>query len=119
MTWIGTIQDNSLSEFTGPPHMLKYSVMTAESQHVIALIPGLGNGELLLILFIILLLFGAKKLPELARGLGKSMREFKKATSDIEEDFRSAMDEKSERPAAPKSPPPPAAPPTAPKTTES
>jgi len=38
-----------------------------------------GMGELLVILFIILLLFGAKKLPEIARALGESLKEFKKA----------------------------------------
>ena len=41
---------------------------------------GLGSQELMIILLISLLLFGAQKLPELARGLGKSVKEFKKAT---------------------------------------
>ena len=55
----------------------------------------LGFGEILVILFIILLLFGAKKLPELARGLGQGMREFKKATTEIQDELTSAakMDE--------------------------
>jgi sec-independent protein translocase protein TatA len=57
-----------------------------------AFIQGIGGPELLIILVIILLLFGAKKLPELARGLGKSMKEFKNATQDIQEDFQEAMD---------------------------
>lgn len=45
----------------------------------LAIIPGMqGQGEVLLIIFIVLLLFGAKKLPELSRSLGKSLGEFKK-----------------------------------------
>jgi len=43
---------------------------------------GLGYQELMIILVIVLLLFGAQKLPELARGLGKSMSEFKKGQAD-------------------------------------
>ena len=43
---------------------------------------GLGTGEILIILFVILLLFGAKKLPELAKGLGKGVKEFKKAQNE-------------------------------------
>jgi len=48
---------------------------------------GLGGQELLLILFVVLLFFGPSKLPELARGLGKGMREFKKAQADLEHEF--------------------------------
>jgi len=44
-----------------------------------------GMGELLVILFIILLLFGAKKLPEIARALGESLKEFKKAGRDLKD----------------------------------
>lgn len=47
---------------------------------------GLGGAELLLILAIVVLLFGAKKLPELAKGLGKSVKEFKKASAEEDED---------------------------------
>ncbi len=42
--------------------------------------------ELLIVLFIIVLLFGAKKLPELAKGLGKGIREFKKATNEDDDE---------------------------------
>jgi sec-independent protein translocase protein TatA len=45
---------------------------------------GLGYQELMIILVIVLLLFGAQKLPELARGLGKSVSEFKRAQSEDE-----------------------------------
>lgn len=49
----------------------------------IAFIPGMqGVPEILLIIFVILLLFGSKKLPELARSLGKSLNEFKKGQSE-------------------------------------
>lgn len=44
----------------------------------------LGWQEILLILLIVLLLFGARKIPELARSLGKGVREFKKGLQDIE-----------------------------------
>jgi sec-independent protein translocase protein TatA len=46
---------------------------------------GLGSQELILILVIALLLFGANKLPELARSLGLSVREFKKAMKEVED----------------------------------
>jgi sec-independent protein translocase protein TatA len=65
--------------------------MTSET-FIWGFLPGIGGPELIIILFIVLLLFGAKKLPELAKGLGRSMKEFKKAATDVEEDFREAMD---------------------------
>ena len=54
---------------------------------------GLGGGEIVLILFIILLLFGAKKLPELAKGLGKGINEFKKASKDIKDEVEQTIDD--------------------------
>ncbi len=48
----------------------------------------IGMGELLIILFVILILFGAKKIPDLAQGLGKGLREFKKAVKDVEDDIK-------------------------------
>ncbi|MEI6862428.1 MAG: twin-arginine translocase TatA/TatE family subunit [Verrucomicrobiota bacterium] len=47
---------------------------------------GLGGGELMVIGAIVLLLFGGSKLPSLARGLGQSVKEFKKATKESSED---------------------------------
>lgn len=61
-----------------------------------AFIQGLGGPELLIIFFVVLLLFGAKRLPELARGMGKAIHEFKKASSDIENDLKRAIDKKPE-----------------------
>lgn len=55
-------------------------------------IAGLGTTELIIILVIILLLFGGAKLPSLAKGLGQSVKEFKKAAKDSSED-----DEKPEK----------------------
>ena len=53
---------------------------------------GLGPTEIVVILLVILLLFGAKKLPEFARGLGKGIKEFKKASSDIKDEVNNTED---------------------------
>lgn len=53
----------------------------------------LGWGEIVLILVVVLLLFGAKKLPELAKGLGQGIKEFKKATRDVQEDLQRAIED--------------------------
>jgi sec-independent protein translocase protein TatA len=53
----------------------------------------LGGQEMIIIFLIVLLLFGAKKLPELARGVGKSMGEFKKAREDFEKEITRSEDE--------------------------
>ena len=53
----------------------------------------LGAGEIILIVLIILLLFGAKKIPELAQGLGKGMKEFKKSLKDVEEEIKKTDDD--------------------------
>ncbi len=55
-----------------------------------------GGPELLFIFFIVLLLFGAKKLPELARGLGKSLGEFKKAKDEFEREVHKSTAETGE-----------------------
>jgi sec-independent protein translocase protein TatA len=56
----------------------------------LAFIGSLGGQEIMLIFLVVLLLFGAKKLPELARGIGKSMGEFKKARDDFEKEITRA-----------------------------
>ena len=69
---------------------------------------GLGGGELVLVMVVILVLFGAKKIPEFAKGLGQGISEFKKASSEVTNEINSAMEQ---QPAAPKpTPPAPAAP---------
>lgn len=52
-----------------------------------------GMGELIVILLIILLLFGATKLPEIARALGKSIKEFRKAGKEIKDDIEEVTKE--------------------------
>ncbi len=54
----------------------------------------LGAGELLIILLVVLILFGSKKIPDLAQGIGKVMREFKKALNDVEDDIKNAGEKK-------------------------
>jgi len=49
-----------------------------------------GWSEILIIMLVLLLLFGAKKIPELAQGIGKGMREFKKALHDVEDEIKSS-----------------------------
>jgi len=44
---------------------------------------GIGTGELLVILVVVVLLFGAKRIPEIAKGLGRAAHEFKKAKNDL------------------------------------
>jgi len=52
---------------------------------------GLGTPEIILIALVFLVLFGSKKIPELMQGLGKGMKEFKKATSDIHQDINNEV----------------------------
>jgi TatA/E family protein of Tat protein translocase len=101
--------------------------------HPLAFIDGIGGPELLLLMVVVLMLFGSDKLPELARGMGKSIREFKKAAAGVEEEIRQALEEPPEaKPTPPaakpadtvsapppeaKFPPYPPAPPSTPPTT--
>jgi sec-independent protein translocase protein TatA len=63
-----------------------------------------GGWEIVLILAVVLILFGAKKLPELAKGLGTGIKEFKKATREVTDEIQNAGTE-TPAPPAPKLPP--------------
>lgn len=53
----------------------------------------ISGQEIVMIFVVFLLLFGAKSVPDLAKGLGKGLREFKKATEDIKKEFRESTSE--------------------------
>jgi sec-independent protein translocase protein TatA len=55
---------------------------------------GLGGSEMFLIVLILLLFFGGKRIPELAKGLGKGIKEFKDASKGIDEDDKKSEDKK-------------------------
>lgn len=66
---------------------------------------GIGGWEVILILAVVLILFGAKKLPELAKGLGSGIKEFKKASREVTEEIQNAaIDTPPAKPAAPAPP---------------
>jgi sec-independent protein translocase protein TatA len=60
-----------------------------------------GGWEIVLILAVVLILFGAKKLPELAKGLGTGIKEFKKATREVTDEVQKAADDTSAPPTKP------------------
>jgi len=62
-------------------------------QTTLLFIGGLGMPELLLIMFTILVFFGAKKIPELARGMGRGIREFKDATKEIKSEIEEGIND--------------------------
>lgn len=66
----------------------------------LALLDFLGGGEIMLVFVVVLIFFGGEKLPELARGIGKTMREFKKAANEVEQEFKRALDESDQKKAA-------------------
>jgi len=61
--------------------------MAGMDQVQLAFLGGLGPTELVVIFLIVLLVFGAKRIPEIAQGLGKGITEFKKAARDITDEF--------------------------------
>ena len=68
----------------GDGHMLPF-IMS-----LFAFLPNLGGPDLIIILLIILVLFGAKKLPELAKGLGSAIKEFQKAKDEFSDELHTA-----------------------------
>jgi sec-independent protein translocase protein TatA len=60
-----------------------------------------GGLEIVLILVVVLLLFGAKKIPELAKGLGTGIKEFKKATREVTDEIQNSSTDMPAKPAAP------------------
>jgi len=60
---------------------------------MLAFIQNIGLPELLVVLVIVLLLFGAGKLPEIARSIGKSLNEFKKGVKEVEKDVKDTQKE--------------------------
>lgn len=54
---------------------------------------GLGPWELLIIFMVVLLLFGAKRLPDIAQGLGKGIREFRKSVKDTTDEIKGSLDD--------------------------
>jgi sec-independent protein translocase protein TatA len=94
--------------YPGPLHSLR---IASQQSAMFTLLPSLaildvGGTEILMIMLVILLLFGSKRMPDLARTLGKSIREFKKAASSLEEELKRAL----ETPPPPPQPRKPAAP---------
>jgi sec-independent protein translocase protein TatA len=59
-------------------------------ESILLLIP--SGPEIIVILIVVLLLFGSKKIPELAQGLGKGMKEFKRAADDIKKEIKDETD---------------------------
>ena len=62
--------------------------------HQLLFLGSLGSQEIIIIALVILLLFGGKKIPELMRGLGKGVSQFKKGMKDIEEEINAEPEKK-------------------------
>lgn len=72
--------------------------------NMIPLFMNLGTGEIIIIVFVVLLLFGGKKIPELMKGLGKGVRSFKQGMNDITDEINrpaDSSDDKKDDPAKP------------------
>jgi sec-independent protein translocase protein TatA len=74
--------------------LLSNSPLNNTNMSTLGFIQNMGPGSMILIVLVILLLFGAKRIPELAKGLGRGIREFKDATKDIQNDLEEGMKDK-------------------------
>ncbi|HMJ70184.1 MAG TPA: twin-arginine translocase TatA/TatE family subunit [Cyclobacteriaceae bacterium] len=63
-------------------------------QHILLFLGGVGFQEILLIGMVVLVLFGAKKIPEFMKGLGKGIKEFKEGINDLKSDVEKDLDDK-------------------------
>ena len=63
---------------------------------------GMGGTEIMVIMGAALVLFGAKKIPEFAKGLGLAIKEFKKASADVNNELHNAMNQETQAPPSPK-----------------
>ncbi len=66
--------------------------------HMFAFVGPLGWSELLIIFFIILIIFGPRKLPEVAEAFGKSIQKFKKASREVQDEISMSSDEDTKKP---------------------
>ena len=64
----------------------------------LGLLPDFGGGEMMLIHLVVLLLFGGDKMPQMAKSLGKTIREFKRAANEVEREIKRAIDEFAKEP---------------------
>lgn len=60
-------------------------------QTILLFLGGLGGWEIMIILLFVLIFFGANKIPEIARGMGRGIREFKDATKEIKDEIESGV----------------------------
>ena len=79
---------------------------------------GIGMPELLVILVVALLVLGPKRLPEIARSLGRGMAEFRRASNEFTRTLSASIDEPPQQPAPPQQPTPPKAPEPGPRSDE-
>lgn len=71
-------------------------MLTPDMFKTIAFLTNIRGIQLFIIILAVLLLFGAKRLPELARSFGKAIREFRKSASQIEDEFKTSLNEDSQ-----------------------